>query len=177
MKSKDKQAYFILIRYIIGILIAALFIYSDYLYSIFFNFTIIPLNFILSLFYETNLTINTIQIQDNIIQIIPACVAISAYLLLFLLNITTKISIKKRILALVFSFSLLLFFNIVRLVILSILFLTNNSYFDIVHKFFWYFLSTLLVVLIWFLTTLTLKIKNIPIYTDFKTLINLIKYS
>jgi hypothetical protein len=45
---------------------------------------------------------------------------------------------------------------------------SDYVYFDQLHVFFWYFASTLLVVLVWFATAYVFKIRNIPIYSDFK---------
>ena len=42
----------------------------------------------------------------------------------------------------------------------------NSPYFDFTHLLFWYLLSTIFVVAIWFLIVKIYKIKEIPIYSD-----------
>jgi len=41
-------------------------------------------------------------------------------------------------------------------------------YFDLVHKFVWYFGSTVMLVAIWFVNVWKFKINSIPIYNDFR---------
>ena len=97
------------------------------------------------------------------------------YFLLLVLNLTTPIKLKNRIKLLLFSFTALLIINVLRIFILSILFIEDYAYFDVVHKFLWYFLSMVLVLIIWFVSIAIFKIREIPVYTDFKTLIKNIK--
>ena len=58
--------------------------------------------------------------------------------------------------------------NILRIFFLSILTINNSQFFDFAHKLFWYLLSTIFVIGIWFLTIKIFKIKSIPGYTDIK---------
>jgi hypothetical protein len=44
------------------------------------------------------------------------------------------------------------------------------QYFDVTHMTVWYFGSTVLVVALWFVNVWIFKIKEIPIYTDAKTI-------
>ncbi len=169
----------IFVRYLIIVLIAIpnLFIF----YFIFTPATIYPVFGLFKIFFKEVLLIgNTFQISNEFfIEIIPACIAGSAYYLLFILNFSIpKIKIKKRIKMLLFSFAFLLILNILRIIILSLIFVyfpETSNLFDISHKLFWYFGTTIFVVLIWFIEVKTFKIKEIPVYSDIKFLYREIK--
>lgn len=168
MKVKDKYTD-IIFRYLIIVLIALPNLYLFYL--IFTPLTVYPLYFIFKLFIEVSLRNNTLLINGFAIQIVDACVAGSAYYLLFILNMSLpNIKLKKRAQMMLFSFVLLLALNILRIITLTLFLFTESNYFDITHRLFWYFVSTLLVVLIWFTTVRVFKIKEIPVYSDFKFL-------
>jgi len=172
IKDKDTNFYFIFLRYLIILLfgLGNLFIF----YAILTPLTVYPVYYLLKLFYITGLNNTSIYIgahgffnSSHIVEIIPACVAGSAYYLLFILNMATEMNFKKRIYSLIYSFVFLLILNIARIIILVILFVNGSSYFEITHKIFWYSLSVIFVVLIWFSETKLFKIKNIPVYSDF----------
>lgn len=167
MKLKDSLKIFF--RYILLVLIAlpGLFIF----YFIFAPLTIYPSYGILSIFYRSLLLENhSFMFNQYTIEIIPACIAGSAYYLLLILNLATPMKVKTRIKSLSFLFASLLLLNILRLIILSILFFSGFAYFDFAHKLFWYFGSTIFVVALWFLNVYLFKIKAIPAYTDLSTL-------
>ena len=171
MKNPTRNLLNICIRYIILLLIVIAFYYSQTLYNLLFILTIYPVNFGVSLFYPSLVSGSFILINQLPINIIPACVAISAYVLLLILNLTTPMGLKKRFYTLIFSLFALLLLNITRIIILIILLMNSTSNFEFIHKIFWYGLSIIFVILIWFLTTYLFKIRNIPIYTDIKQLI------
>ncbi len=162
----------IFIRYLIIILIALpnLFIF----YFIFTPLTIYPLFALFKIFFNNVLlTGNTFYFSEGIIEIIKACIAGSAYYLLFILNLSVPdITIKKRLKMLLFSFALLWILNILRIFILTLIFVSESSSFELIHKLFWYVGTTIFVVLIWFIEVKTFKIKEIPIYSDIKYLFN-----
>jgi exosortase/archaeosortase family protein len=151
------------------------------IYRIFTPLTAYPSRFILDLFFSSvslsNAVINSISSPVLIInlktfvQLIPACIAGSAYLLLLILNLTVPMNIKKRVYSIGFSVLLLLILNILRIVIFSSLYYNSTISFNIMHKFVWYFLSTIFVVVIWILTARIFKIKQIPVYSDIKLLL------
>ncbi len=164
----------ILSRYLI--LLAVLIVYILFLpfvYKILTPLTVYPVLILLKLFFsQVSLVQNTIIIDfQTVIEIIPACIAASAYLLLLILNLTTPMAFKKRIYPLLFSFIILLVLNILRITLFSALAHQNFSLFDLTHKITWYFLSTLFVILIWFLTVKLFKIKYAPFYTDINYLL------
>lgn len=158
--------YSILVRYLILILapLGNLFIF----YFIFTPLTLYLSYFLIKIFFvEATIYQNFIFFGQYTISMIPACVAGSAYYLLLILNLSTpKIVFKKRILILFTSFLILLILNSLRVFILALLLNYNISYFNTAHLFFWYLLSTLFVVGVWFLEVKLFKIEEIPFYTD-----------
>jgi len=162
-----------LLRYGSIFIIALVFFYSEFFYKLFLLPTIYSAKFLLSFFYETTISGNIILINSLAIEIIPACVAVSAYLLLLILNITTPMPWKKRAYSLALSILSLLIINIIRISIFSLLLINNYAYYDILHKIFWYVLSILFVIGIWFASTSLFKVKSIPAYTDISFLIRL----
>ncbi len=170
MKKRTPKSYLILIRYLILLAITALTL--PLIYKIFTPLTFYPSAYLLKLSY--NIAINNDIIIINaktFIQIIPACIAGSAYLLLLILNLTIPMKLEKRIKAILLSFLILLVLNILRIFFLATLYHNGFTYFDFTHKLFWYVLSTVFVVFIWLLIVKIYKIKEIPVYTDFKYLL------
>lgn len=169
MKKEDSKKIFIFIRYLI--LLLAMFS-LPLIYSILTPITIYTLKFILQIFYnDVSLTSNIISINHSVfIQVIESCVAGSAYLLLLILNLSVSMSFKKRIYSLVLSILSFFILNLLRIIIFSLLFTANFAAFNLIHMLFWYFLSTILVVLIWIITAGIFSIKGIPIYSDIKYL-------
>jgi hypothetical protein len=173
--SKKLQVIQILMRYIFLLGVALIFNFSDFFYSLLLNLTIYPTNFLLNLFFDSLVHRNNILVESQIISIIPACVAVFAYLLLIILNLSVSMKLSKRVYTLLFSIFCLLFFNIIRITIFSLLLLNDFKYYSQLHMFFWYVLSTIFIIGIWFLAAYLFKIKNIPIYSDFKLIIKNIK--
>jgi exosortase/archaeosortase family protein len=145
------------------------------IYSLFTPLTLYPVYFILNLFYNVSLSGTSILIGSTKIEIIKACIAGSAIYLLIILNLLTKMNLAKRLVSLVYSLACLLSLNIARIVILSVMLVNDFAFFDITHKLFWYVLSTIFVVAIWFSEVKLFSIKNIPVYSDMKGIVKLIK--
>mgnify|MGYP001574773255 CR=1 FL=1 len=161
----------IFLRYVVLILLALPNLWLFYL--VFTPLTVYPVYFLLNVFFPVSLISSiAILINQNIpIEIIEACVAGSAYYLLTTLNLTTgNIKAKTRIYMILFSFLIFLAVNVLRIFLLSILAVSGSSFFDITHVVFWYTLSTLFVVAIWFFQVRIFKIKQIPVYSDLKFL-------
>src|SRR3989344_8524927 len=114
----------IFLRYII--LLISLFL-TSIIYRIFTPLTIYPSLIIIKLFFtQTTLIQNTIIInQQTLIEIIPACIAASAYLLLLVLNLSIPLKPIKRLYSLSLSIILLLMLNILRISTLSVLAYNN----------------------------------------------------
>ncbi len=118
----------------------------------------------------------TIFFRDYFASIIPACIAGSAYYLLLILNLTTPMPLGKRVKSLIFILGLFLTLNILRIFSFALIFASKNyEIFNLAHTASWYFGSTILVILIWFANVLIFRIKEIPVYTDVKSIINQIK--
>jgi exosortase/archaeosortase family protein len=176
MARRDlKQLIGILFRYLFLLILAFFLSFSSKIYGFLLAITIYPSSFIINLFYASSIQDNLILLGSKTIELIPACIGLSAYFLLLILTFTTPMKICKRIRLLLFLFLSFLAINILRITVLSILFFNSLSYFNILHKFIWYFLNIIIVVGIWFLGTYTLKIKEIPVYDDFKIFIKNLK--
>ncbi len=168
---KKKEALNIIFRYLILILLALPGFYIFYV--IFTPLTVYSVYFIIKIIYNSNVTLlkdNVIFLQKVLINIIPACIAGSAYYLLLILNLSTPMQIKKRVKSLSFLIISFLILNIARITIFAILFAVGFKYFDLAHKFVWYFGSIALVLILWFVNIRIFKIKDIPVFTDMKKL-------
>ncbi len=162
----------IALRYSILLIIGI--IGNQFFYSIFSYITIQPVFLLLSIFYNPALISSVIVINSLPLEIIGACVAGSAYYLLLILNLSVpNIKFLKRVYILLFSFALLLIVNILRIFLLSVLYVNQWPFFDITHELFWYAGSILFVVGIWFLSVYLFKIKEIPFYSDIKNILGL----
>ncbi len=165
-----KNYVLILIRYVIAIL-AVLSI--NVFYFIFKPLTIWILFPFLTLFFGKVIVIGNVLSFNNVsIELVNACIAGSAYLLLFLLNVLTpKISFVKRIYLFLVSSAMFLVLNLIRLLISSSLLNSGSNWFSSTHLIFWYS-SIAFVVVIWFLCLRIFKIKEIPVYSDIKEIIS-----
>ncbi len=174
MNIQERKIYSIFNRYflilILGLGDLALF------YILFTRPTVILSNFLLSLISPTVLLENSILFKETLINIIPACVAGSAYYLLTILSISIpNIKLKKRLSLIGFLFLSLFLFNSLRIFLLATI--SRTDLFNTVHLITWYFITTIFVVAIWFLAVRLFKIKEIPIYSDVKFLLRSIKKS
>jgi exosortase/archaeosortase family protein len=179
-KYKNNKSVFIILRYLVILIL----IFSiNIIYFILTPVTVYPVYYSLNLFYKhiylngsfNNLS-NIIIINSQYhIEIIPACIAGSAYLLLIILNLAVPMNLKKRTYSILSSILILLLLNIIRIFLFSIMYVNNVPYFDFTHKLFWYFLSTLFVIGIWFLIVKIFKITEIPVYNDINFLYKNIK--
>ena len=170
MKKEIFNFYDFFSRYALLVLVAfpGLWIF----YFIFTPLTIYPIYFLFNLFFNVSLLGKIIIINNEIpVEFIKACIAGSAYYLLLILNLSTpKIDLKKRIKMIVLSFASLLALNLLRIIILIFIYMYGFSFFDITHELFWYFMSVIFVIGIWFAEVKIFKIKEIPFYSDLKFL-------
>lgn len=169
MNKQKKSIFSIILRYTL-VLFFVIFS-SKIFYFIFTPLTLYPVFFLIKNFLISNISIysNIILVGKHQIEIVGACVASSAYLLLLMLNLTTpNIKIIKRALMFFFNFSIFLIINIIRIFLLSLLLINESPFFDITHQMFWYVISTIFVIGIWFLTVKLFEIKEIPFYSDIK---------
>ena len=172
MKKQSKKILGLFSRYFAIFLIGMGNLYI--IYKILTPLTIHTVNMILSIFLDTTVIENIISTRTIGIEIIPACVAGSAfYLLLLLVLSTADIKPKKRAIILFSSIVTFFILNISRILILIPL--ANNPSFEIIHWIFWHIVSTVFVVAVWFGVIKLYKIKSIPIYSDLKYIRSLIK--
>ena len=175
MRDIKKRLTDIFTRYLIMVLIAVpgLWIF----YTIFTPLTVYPTYFLLNLFFEASLSGNLITVYNCFpIEIVEACVAGSAYYLLLILNLSTpNILLKRRLKIILESFLALLIINLLRILFLSVLYISGSGLFDVTHKIFWYFANIVFVVGIWFFMVKSFKLKEIPFYSDIKFFVGLKK--
>ena len=173
LKGDTKKFIDIILRYLIIVLVAfpGLWIF----YFIFTPLTIYPTYLFFGLFSDVVLIGNILIINSDLaVEFIRACIAGSAYYLLLALNLSIPdVKLKKRFKMIAFAFALLLFVNLIR--IITLISIYGFKYFDVTHEFFWYFVSTIFVVGIWFFEVKIFKIKQIPFYSDLKFLYKQIK--
>ena len=134
-------------------------------YFFFFNFNPVIIN-------------NILVINKSSFEFIEACIVPYAYYFLWILCLLTKdIILKTRIKVIIYGFLLIFLMNILRISLLIYLSINYGEYwFNLVHMFFWKFLSGVYVALVWILLVKIYKIKSIPIYDDLKDLYKKIKF-
>lgn len=165
------------IRYLILLLISI--IGLKIIYIIFTPLTVHLSYFILNLIDSSSslVSINTIYFNGDYAELIPACIAGSAYLLLLILNLSTPMSYSKRMYSLIFSLASFFIFNVLRIVLFAYLYTEGYRYFNFTHLLTWYFGSTLLIVLVWFSSVHLFKISSTPVYSDISLIISKTKKS
>lgn len=145
-------------------------------YKVFYPLTFFPVGFMLGLIGDTNafFNLNLIMFNTVAVNVVNACVAGAAYYLLFILIMSTaNIAFLKRVKIVFLSVLLFLVFNVIRIVLMTLI--SGTLYFEPIHMFFWYFISIILVVLIWFFMVKIFKIREVPVYSDLKFLFKQIK--
>jgi exosortase/archaeosortase family protein len=116
-----------------------------------------------------------VTVMDSF-ELIPACVATSAYLLLAILILLTKgISLSERFQMFVYGSLAILAFNILRIELLLLAYFRLETAFDTIHLFVWKFMSTAFVVLLWLGLARLYKVKTIPVYSDLRHIMGMIK--
>lgn len=176
MKNSTINILDIVLRYFILALVAVPNLWLFYM--LFTPLTVYPVYWLISLVYNASVISKDVVLINQFfsIELTKACIAGSAYYLLLILNLSTpKISLSKRAKMIVFSFVAFLIVNILRIFILSIVAVSGSGFFDITHRIFWYSLSTIFVVAIWFAEIWIFKIKEIPFYSDINFLYKNIK--
>ena len=172
MSSVNKRDVFnIFFRYFIIIIVGLFGV--KLIYTIFTPLTVYPVYWILKIFYPSIVLDKiTIFLEGYSIKLVEACIAGAAYYLLLILNLATPMHFINRLKTLKFTFLTFLLLNIIRIVVFVVIFISGYDYFDLAHKAVWYFGSTILVVVIWFFSISLFKIKAIPAYTDFKSMLS-----
>ena len=148
-------------------------------YLVFTPLTLYASYFIINLMYPEIVIASSdmalFQINENFIQLVEACIAGAAYYFLLILNLSTPMGAKTRVKSIVFIFASFFILNILRIVVFTAMFLNGYSYFDLAHIAVWYFGSTLMLLIVWFVNVKLLNILSIPVYTDIRTILDDIK--
>ena len=164
MKSKSIQLINIFLRYFFLLILA---LNPNIFYLIFVYPTKYLSYYFLNIFYETSLIGEILIFNGVTIEIIPSCIAPAAYLLLFILVFSIgPLGIASRIKLLVFSCFIFFFVNLFRIIFLILLY--PSPYFFQIHFIIWHVLSTLFIIIIWFINIKLFKINKIPFYSDIK---------
>lgn len=136
-------------------------------YLVFEPLTVYPVYWILGIFTDASMSGSVIVADGVHVKLVRACIAGSAYYFLFLLNFSTPgMKVGRRIGILFLSFLMLLAFNVARILLLAWLHFGGFSVFDSVHWFLWHFMSTALVIGIWFFQVRRFGMGEIPVYSD-----------
>jgi len=164
----------LVLRMIFGVLFMGFYGVYD---KLLFPLTVYPSYFILNLFYDARLMDDAIFLQNSVIKFIPACIAVVAYSLLFLLIIFTKdIKLEKGLKMFFLGALLILAMNIIRIdLLLVVLVEFGSNWFDKLHLLFWDFVSGVYVAFVWIYLVKRYKVKSIPIYSDIRELYRGIK--
>ena len=125
--------------------------------------------------YSTSVVGDYILVKNKLFEFLPACIAASAYYLLILLILFTKdINFILGFKLFISGAALLLGMNILRIFILVLVLIKYGvNYFEAVHLFFWTFIASVFVVLVWIFLIKWYGIKSIPVYSDVKYFIKL----
>jgi len=165
-----KEVFGLFSRYILLVILGSFNLFLFYL--VFTPLTVYPSFFILRVIYDATLVSSTtIFLKGFYANIIPACIAGSAYYFLLIINLSTPMKLKTRILSIFFLVFVFLFLNVLRIIFFASLIFKGFQYFDVAHSATWYFGSTILIILIWFANVKIFNIEKIPIYSDIKSII------
>ena len=156
MDKQSKKILGLFARYISLILLGLGNLYI--IYAVLIPLTISTLNIIISFFTKPLITENIIHVGAIGIEIIPACVAGSAfYLLLILILSTADTKPETRTRAVITAIVTLFILNIIRILILIPM--AGSVHFETAHWIFWHIISTIFVVVIWIGVVKIYKIK------------------
>lgn len=141
-------------------------------YDIFYHLLLNPTLTLSSYFIQGAIHNSTsILIPGYRLELIPACIASVAYLLLGLLILTTKgIAWSKRVLMFLIGGIVIFAANTTRIILLAGLIQKDYLAYQTWHLFIWNIFSTAFVVLLWIVLSYTFKVYTVPVYSDFKSL-------
>ncbi len=159
-----KYIFFLIARYLVALTLGLGNLHI--IYFIFTPLTIYPVFFLLKIAADAQIIhgTNLIMLSNATIELVPACIAGAAYYLFLILNLTTPMRFAQRIKSLAFLLGSFLLLNIARIFLFALF--IDSIYFDFTHKAVWYFGSTILVILVWFIHITIFSIKAIPFYSD-----------
>jgi exosortase/archaeosortase family protein len=145
----------------------------DVFYHVFSWLTVMGSFLLISLFHGGSVHGMMISVGGHLVELIPACIASAAYVLLVLLVLLTKgISLKKGVWMFVVGSLLILMGNIIRIEVLVMLLLGDGvNYFETLHILMWKIVSSVYVVGVWIFLSWKFKVKTIPVWSDVEMLL------
>ena len=162
-------------NYYLNLFLRLLFCFTpiSLIYLIFTPLTIYSVSFFL-FNYSPAITDNILAVSGKQFTLVEACIAGYAYYLLLLLLLLTKdIKLKLRLKLIFLGFLFIFIMNIIRITILLLISLNlGQDWFNLVHLFFWRFVSGIFIALVWIFLVKHYKIKSIPVWSDIKYLYN-----
>lgn len=172
MKGETRELLDLVVRYLIIFLVGLGDLYIFYV--ILKPLTLNGVGLVLGVFYDVVLLVDGFIVGGVIFNLVSACVGGAAFYLLFILIMSCRdIGVAKRLRIVLFAFLLLYVFNVLRIVFMVGIY--GGLYFDLIHWVIWYFVSTLFVVIIWFLVVWLFKVKSIPAYSDFRFVVGALR--
>ena len=155
--------------------LASLAIFLPFLfYKIFLPLTIYPVFIIFKILgYQSIISSSILVINQQPLMFIEACIAPYAYYLLLALIVLTKdIQLLTRFKMFLLGSLMILLANILRIIILVLVLSSQgiNSFYTI-HIAFWLLIATVYIAILWIALTKIFKVKSIPVYSDFKYLL------
>ena len=159
----------LVLRYLSAIL---LLIFSDFLYKALQPLTFYSAYYLTSLFADARLLSSTeLIVGTQTLEFVPACAAVLAYILLYILILFTRgISFRLGLKIALVGSVIIFVVNIIRIeALMYVLLKYGKDYFQTLHLLVWKVFSSLFVALLWILFVRKYKIKGIPIYDDLKS--------
>ena len=132
---------------------------------------------LLRLFTDATMKDSTITLGATTVNIISACAALSAYLLLALLILLTNgISLRKGILLFCYGSLLIFIANILRIeLLIYILHNYGTNYFETLHLIIWKIVASVYVAFVWVFLTWRFQITAMPIVSDIQQVMRSVK--
>ncbi len=149
-------------------------LFSSLFLTILTPLTIYSSYFLLKIFYNPIIQNQTLIIQSYSFNIITACTALIAFILLSeLILLTRNINFKIRIKLFFIGFLLIFLMNILRIIILILVYINfGQDDFNTIHLIYWHIISTVFVAVVWIFLVEYYKIKSIPLWDDINLLLH-----
>lgn len=172
MKQDYSEVEDIVVRY--GVIVLGCLFGMTYLERILSFSTITVLTGVLTYFYgDVAVFGRYVLVDGQIFEIARECVVGMVYGVLFVLVFSTaKVSLVRRLAALMITWVLTFALNLARMCLL--VFVVKTSYFHEMHGLFQYILAPVWLFWIWIMTARLLEIQAVPVYSDAKYLWDLI---
>jgi len=168
---RSKEVVILVLRYASAILLLLL---SDLLYKVLQPLTFYSTYYATSLFTDLRLLSSTQFLAGTqTLEFVPACAAVLAYILLYVLILFTKgISLRLGLKIALIGSVIIFVVNIIRIeALMYVLFKHGKDYFQTLHLLVWKVFSSLFVALLWIFFVKRYNIKGMPVYDDLKSFV------